>query len=55
LAKVAARIQANGIKELKALYNDQCLLCAVPTYARSRRTESSLTDLIKRIKYARGE
>jgi hypothetical protein len=52
LAKIAARIQANGIKELKALYNDQCLLCAVPTYARSRRTESSLTDLIQRIRHS---
>ncbi|MFA6213582.1 MAG: hypothetical protein WC714_29360 [Candidatus Obscuribacterales bacterium] len=59
LAKITARIQANGIKELKALYSEQCLLCAVPTYARSRRTESSLTDLIQRIrlsiKDARGE
>jgi len=59
LAKIAAKIQANGIKELKALYNDQCLLCAVPTYARSRRTETSLSDLIQRlrlsIKDTRGE
>ena len=50
LAKIAAKIQANGIKELKALYNDQCLLCAVPTYARSRRTETSLSDLIQRLR-----
>ncbi|CAN5148008.1 hypothetical protein BH11CYA1_BH11CYA1_28420 [soil metagenome] len=50
LAKISAKIHANGIKELKALYSDQCLLCAVPTYARSRRTESSLTDLIQRIR-----
>jgi hypothetical protein len=50
LAKITAKIQANGIKELKALYNDQCLLCAVPTYARSRRTETSLSDLIQRLR-----
>jgi len=55
LRKLVAKVQANGVKALKELYGEQCILCAVPTYNRSRRTETSLTDLIARIKYARGD
>ncbi len=55
LRKVAAKIQANGIKALKELYAEQCILCAVPTYTRSRRTETSLLDLIARVRRARGD
>ncbi len=52
---ISNRVQTNGITALKALYAEQCILCAVPTYARSRRTETSLTDLLLRVKSARGE
>lgn len=53
--RLTSKIQTNGITVLKGLYSAQCLLCAVPTYARSRRTETSLQDLLQRIRDARGD
>mgnify|MGYP000538052240 CR=1 FL=1 len=55
LRKLAAKIQVNGVKALKSLYAEQCILCAVPTYARSRRTETSLLGLLARVRRARGD
>jgi hypothetical protein len=53
--RLTGKIQSNGISVLKSLYSEQCLLCAVPTYARSRRTATSLADLLQRIRDARGD
>lgn len=53
--KQATRIHNDGIAALQGLYVEQCILCAVPTYARSRRTTTSLIDLLLRVKAARGE
>ncbi|HMW88378.1 MAG TPA: hypothetical protein PLC15_01100 [Candidatus Obscuribacter sp.] len=52
------RIQANSVHALKDFYLEQCLLCAVPTYSKSRRTETSLKgktvdSLIKALKRSR--
>lgn len=41
-SRVAARIQSNCIASLKVFYLEQCLLCDIPTYSKSRRTENSL-------------
>lgn len=51
--RLLSKIHSNGIAVLKSLYSEQCLLCAVPTYARSRRTATSLQDLLQRIRDAR--
>lgn len=51
---LAARIQANGIALLKSLYEEQCLLCALPDYGPTRRTDilklASLAKLAKSLR-----
>jgi len=42
LKRVAARIHRQCLSALKDFYLDQCLLCAVPSYAKSRRTADGL-------------
>lgn len=57
-AKELKRIQSNTVRALKDFYLDQCLLCAVTTYSKSRRTENSLKgksveNLLKALRHAR--
>lgn len=42
LKRVAPRIHRQCLSALKDFYLDQCLLCAIPSYAKSRRTADGL-------------
>lgn len=53
-ARVAQRIHNNSILLLKSLYEEQCLLCAVPDYGETRRNDiTSLANLAKLVKNLR--
>lgn len=53
-ARVSQRIHNNSILLLKSLYEDQCLLCAVPDYGETRRSDiTSLANLAKLVKNLR--
>ncbi len=55
-AKVmAGRIHKNGLVALKSLYSEQCILCAVPTYGKTKRGNGDsqfgdLHDLLKLVR-----
>jgi hypothetical protein len=52
---LAARIHKNGLAVLKSLYFEQCILCAVPTYGKTKRGngDSQLCDLQDLLKLVR--
>jgi hypothetical protein len=53
-AAVCQRIHNNSILLLKSLYEEQCLLCAVPDYGETRRNDiTSLANLAKLVKNLR--
>jgi hypothetical protein len=41
----AARIHKSGLAALQSLYFEQCILCAVPTYGKTKRGSADLKDL----------
>lgn len=47
---VCQRIHSNSILLLKSLYEEQCLLCAVPDYGETRRNDIRLADLARLVK-----
>jgi hypothetical protein len=51
----AGRIHKNGLVALKSLYSEQCILCAVPTYGKTKRGNGDslfgdLHDLLKLVR-----
>jgi len=51
---LTARIHKNGLATLKALYFEQCILCAIPTYGKTKRGNGdSLGDLHSLLKLVR--
>jgi hypothetical protein len=52
---LAARIHKNGLSTLKSLYFEQCILCAVPTYGKTKRGtgDSQLCDIHDLLKLVR--
>ncbi len=50
--RISQRIHDNSILLLKSLYEEQCLLCAVPEYGETRRTDvTSLANLARMVKH----
>ncbi|MDZ4837638.1 MAG: hypothetical protein SGJ27_27955 [Candidatus Melainabacteria bacterium] len=47
---VCQRIHGNSLLILKSLYEEQCLLCAVPDYGETRRNDIRLADLARLVK-----
>lgn len=47
---VCQRIHGNSLLLLKSLYEEQCLLCAVPDYGETRRNDIRLADLARLVK-----
>jgi hypothetical protein len=50
---VCQRIHGNSLLILKSLYEEQCLLCAVPDYGETRRNDIRLADLARLVKNLR--
>jgi len=51
---LSARIHKNGLATLKTLYFEQCILCAIPTYGKTKRGNGdSLGDLQNLLKLVR--
>ncbi|MBS1994418.1 MAG: hypothetical protein JSS83_28090 [Cyanobacteria bacterium SZAS LIN-3] len=57
---LSARIHKNGLATLKSLYFEQCILCAVPTYGKTKRGNGDsqlcdLQDLLKMVRNFKGQ
>ncbi len=50
---LANRIHKNGLAALQSLYFEQCILCAVPTYGKTKRGSGDLRDLQDLLKLVR--
>ncbi len=49
--RISQRIHDNAVLLLKSLYEEQCLLCAIPEYGETRRTDAiSLANLARLVK-----